>query len=148
MTSFFPDVNVWLALSVAAHPHAESAWIWLRNLGPGAKLVFSRQTQLGLLRLLTNETIMGGQRLTLGKAWAVYDEWLADSRVGFHPEPRDLEPVFREATRPFAGKPSSKAVGDCFFLAHAESAGATLVTFDRGLIDLAKKRGHRAIMPG
>ena len=29
MTSFFPDLNVWLALSVAGHSHSAEAWKWL-----------------------------------------------------------------------------------------------------------------------
>ena len=32
MTSFFPDLHVWLALSVAGHSHSADAW-----LPPGLK---------------------------------------------------------------------------------------------------------------
>jgi hypothetical protein len=65
MTSFFPDVNVWIALSVIGHSHNLAAWGWLDHLPPEASLIFSRYTQVGLLRLLTNQTAMGEETLTI-----------------------------------------------------------------------------------
>ena len=32
MTSFFPDLNVWLALSFTKHSHSIDAWRWLNKL--------------------------------------------------------------------------------------------------------------------
>src|SRR5262245_36598596 len=72
MTSFFPDLNVWLALSDPAHMHCSDAWDWLNPLRE-VRLIFSRYTQVGLLRLLTNPAVMGRETLTLGHAWDVYD---------------------------------------------------------------------------
>jgi hypothetical protein len=126
MTSFSPDLNVWLALSVPGHVHREDAWKWLRRQTRETTLIFSRFTQLGLLRLLTNQAAMGENTLTLGKAWAVYDRWLEDPRVELHPEPRDLEAGFREVTAPFAAAAASKAVGDCYLLAFAKYNDAAL----------------------
>jgi toxin-antitoxin system PIN domain toxin len=148
MTSFFPDLNVWLALSVAGHPHNREAWIWLDMLPGRSRLIFSWYTQLGLLRLLTNQAVMGEQTLTLGKAWAVYDRWLKDPRVTFYPEPRHLDQAFREATAPFAGKAATKWVGDCYLLAWAVKSEAALVTFDRALYQLARKQDWTAVIPG
>src|ERR1035441_1987424 len=96
MTSFFPDLNVWLALSVAGHRHNGEAWTWLGLLPERSRLIFSWYTQLGLLRLLTNPAVMEDHTLTLRKAWGVYDRWLKDPRVVFYPEPRNLEKAFRE----------------------------------------------------
>lgn len=73
MTSFFPDINVWIALSDAANSHNARAWAWLNLLAPEDRLIFSRYTQLGLLRLLANQSVMGEQTLTLREAWGVYD---------------------------------------------------------------------------
>jgi len=87
MTSYFPDLNIWLALSDIGSSHSVIAWVWLNGLAPNDRLIFSRYTQLGLLCLLTNKAVMGDQTLTLGEAWAVYDEWLADPRVEFCSEP-------------------------------------------------------------
>ncbi len=147
MTSFFPDLNVWIALSVEGHTHNAEAWNWLGTLPKEVRLIFSRYTQVGLLRLLTNESAMGDQALTLKKAWSVYDRWLSDPRVEFYPEPRGLDAAFREATAPFAAKAASKWVGDCYLLAFSKGSGASLVTFDRGLFEAARKRGYAAILP-
>jgi toxin-antitoxin system PIN domain toxin len=148
MISFFPDLNVWLALCVGGHRHNTEAWNWLNLLPLEARLILSRYTHIGLLRLLTNQSTMGEQTLTLRKAWAVYDRWLNDPRVEFYPEPRSLDAAFREATAPFAGKAASKWVGDCYLLAYAKQSHAALVTFDRALYDLAAKEGYSAVIPG
>jgi toxin-antitoxin system PIN domain toxin len=148
MSLFFPDLNVWLGLSVAGHTHNATSWKWLTLLPLGATLIFSRYTQIGLLRLLTNESVLGEQTLTLRKAWATYDRWRDDPRVEFHPEGRELDTLFREATEPFAAKQASKWVGDCYLLAYARHSQATLVTFDAALHAYAKKLGYPAITPG
>ena len=147
MTLLFFDLNIWLALSDVGNSHNATAWQWLNSLPDDARLIFSRYTQLGLLRLLTNSAVMGDQTLTLREAWAVYDRWLQDPRVEFYPEPRNLEAAFRQATQPFAAKQASKWVGDCWLLAFAEAARAQLVTFDRALLDFARKQGNKAVLP-
>ena len=147
MTLLFIDLNVWLALSVHGHPHNAAAWSWFNRLPDDARLILSRYTQLGLLRLLTNTAVMGNETLTLRQAWSVYDRWLQDPRVEYYPEPRDLEAEFRRATQPFAAKPASKWVGDCWLLAFAQSAKARLVTFDRALHAFARKQGNACVLP-
>ncbi len=147
MTLFFPDLNVWLALSVGGHSHSSDAWGWLRHLPTDSRLIFSRYTQIGLLRLLTNPAVMGDQTQVLRKAWAVYDRWLLDPRVEFYPEPRSVDAEFRKATEPFSSKPASKWVGDCWLLALAAGNQAALVTFDRALYEFARKQGHSAVIP-
>ena len=148
MSSFFPDLNVWLALSDGANSHSPKAWSWLDSLTGSDRLLFSRITQVGLLRLLTNQAAMGSATLTLGQAWGVYDTWLADPRVQFQPEPRGLDGAFRQITQPLRSSPASKAVADCLFAAFARESGATLVTFDRTLYQRAKSAGCRAALPG
>ncbi|MEP7362928.1 MAG: TA system VapC family ribonuclease toxin [Acidobacteriota bacterium] len=145
MTLFFPDVNVWIALSFDRHAHSSEAWTWLRRLPGASQVVFCRYTQLALLRLLTNSTVMGEHALTIREAWAVYDKWLNDPLIAFHPEPLTLDPTFREATTALPAQNSSKWIGDCYLLAHAKESGATLVTFDKALLSLASKRGCRAV---
>jgi toxin-antitoxin system PIN domain toxin len=147
MTWFFPDLNVWLALIVKAHPHNAPAWNWMNALSQDDRFTFSRYTQLGILRLLTNDAAMGSQTLTLREAWDVYDDWLADPRVAFHAEPPGLDAAFRHATAPFLGKPATKWIGDCYLLAYARQSGATLATFDRALLTLARKQGCAAATP-
>jgi hypothetical protein len=148
MTLFFPDINVWLALSDVEHAHNAVASRWLEQLPDDSTLIFSRFTELGLLRLLTNAAVMGDEVLTLRKAWAVYDRWLQDPRVEFYPEPRNVGSAFRDATEPFSAKAATKWVGDCWLLAYAEASNARLVTFDQALHSFALKQRHRAVIPG
>ena len=147
MTLFFPDLNVWLALADSDHEHNREAWHWFRQLPDGSRLAFSWYTQLGMLRLLTNQSVMGDGTLTVQKAWEVYDQCLGDPRVAFHPEPRGLDRALRDATAPFGEQHASKWIGDCYLLAWAEQADAVLVTFDRALHEFARKRRRPAIIP-
>ncbi|HZO57503.1 MAG TPA: TA system VapC family ribonuclease toxin [Bryobacteraceae bacterium] len=145
MTLFFPDVNVWLALSVVGHTHGGEAWSWLQSLPDSTKIAFCRYTQLGLLRLLTNPSVMGDKLLNVREAWDVYDRWIKDPTVVFLPEPRTLEAPFREATTGLTAQNSSNWIGDCYLVAYAKECGATLVTFDKAMLSLASKRGCRAV---
>jgi toxin-antitoxin system PIN domain toxin len=147
MTLFFPDLNVWLALSDVANTHHNAAWRWRNLLSGDDKLIFSRYTQIGLLRLLANSAVMGDQVLKLREAWQVYDRWLEDPCVEFYLEPRGVDSTFRKMTKPLASLPASKAIGDCWLLAFAAGIQATLVTVDRALYGLARKQGHSAVIP-
>jgi len=51
------------------------------------------------------------------------------------------------ATEPFATEKASKPVGDCWLLSFAQSAGASLVTFDRALHQFARSNGATAVIP-
>jgi predicted nucleic acid-binding protein len=55
----FPDVNVWLALSCERHLHYPAARTWFEQLEDSARACFCRLTQIGLLRLLTTDAVMG-----------------------------------------------------------------------------------------
>jgi toxin-antitoxin system PIN domain toxin len=147
MTLFFPDLNVWLALSITGHTHNAEAWRWFEMLPEDGRLVFSRYTQIGLLRLLTNSSAMAGETLTLQKAWDVYEHWLGDPRIELYPEPRGVDEAFRQATAPFDAQPASKWVGDCYILAFAKQTSAILVTFDRALLNVARMHAYPAISP-
>jgi hypothetical protein len=56
---------------------------WLNRVPRHSKLAFAWYRRIGLLRLLSNQSVMGQQALTLQKAWSVYDRWLEDPRVEF-----------------------------------------------------------------
>jgi toxin-antitoxin system PIN domain toxin len=145
MTSYFPDLNVWVALSVTGHAHHAAAWTWFQGLPDANSAYLCRFTQLGLLRLLTNQAAMGEE--VFAAAWRSYDVWAGDPRVSIIAEPENLGLAFRRVTQPFAAKPASKWIGDCYLLAFAMCAGATLVTFDRALARLADEQGCRAVIP-
>jgi uncharacterized protein len=130
-TSFlFPDINVWVALTHGAHVHHEVARDWFTDLPEGVRFSFCRFTQLGLLRLLTAETVMDDEVLSQTEAWAVYDRWLDDHRVALVEEPQALEGRLRALTRSRHAAP--KAWADAYLAAFADAAQFTLVTFDRG----------------
>jgi toxin-antitoxin system PIN domain toxin len=148
MTLFFPDLNVWLALSLDYHTHTRDVWNWMKHLPQDARLIFSRYTHIGLLRLLTNRSVMGDGTMTLQQAWDAYDRWLRDPRVEFYPEPRDMDIALRRTTAPLAKQHASKWVGNCYLLAYAMQTQATLVTLDAALRAYARKQGHSAVVPG
>ncbi len=130
-TSLFPDINVWVALTYEGHVHHVAAAAWFARLRADATLAFCRFTQLGLLRLLTTQVVMGDEVMTQPKAWAAYDRWLQDPRVTFIDEPAEIEPLFRSLTR--RRQPATKDWADSFLAAFATAGGLTVVTFDQGL---------------
>jgi predicted nucleic acid-binding protein len=67
MTSYLIDINVWLALTWDGHPHHDVAGVWFESIDE-ATLLFCRITMLGLLRLLTNEQVMGQSVVTVREA--------------------------------------------------------------------------------
>src|SRR5687767_5498729 len=121
MKRSFPDINVWFALAVEDHPHNPSATNWWNE--ESSLVGFSRLTQLGLLRLLTTGSAMGGSPLTNEEAWNVYDEFLADNRVRVFPELPALDDLFR--SRSAMRQASPKLWLDAYLAAHAAANEAT-----------------------
>jgi len=134
--SYFPDVNVWIALAYEGHQHHASATAWFAKLD-GEAVYFCRFTQLGLLRLLTHPSVMREDVRSQAEAWQAYDSFLRDERVSFHPEAdyEEIESAFRRLT--FRGRSLSQQWPDAYLAAFASVAGLTLVTFDRGLRQMA-----------
>ncbi len=136
MKSYFPDINVWVALAYRGHSHNRAAATWFGGITIGP-VAFCRFTQLGFLRLLTNPALMGDEVKTQRESWIVYDLLLGDWRVQFQSEP-DADAVESRlrsltATNQFA----PQQWPDAYLAAFAGAAGLTLVTFDRALSKLA-----------
>ncbi|MGB7845626.1 MAG: TA system VapC family ribonuclease toxin [Candidatus Acidiferrum sp.] len=128
----FLDVNVWLALSYERHVHHVIATRWFRTLENDAHLCFCRHTQLGLLRLLTTDAVMGPDHvLSQSQAWSAYDRCLSDGRTLFLDEPTTIERRFRFLSQETRSSPKDWA--DAYLAAFAEEAGLCLVTFDQAL---------------
>jgi hypothetical protein len=125
----FPDINVWVALTHGGHVHHFVASDWFAELAADVRFGFCRFTQLGLLRLLTAEAVMGDEVLTQAEAWRVYDRWIEDERVTLLEEPPGLDRRFRALSRGRHASP--KAWADAYLAAFAEASQVTLVTFDR-----------------
>ena len=128
-SSLFPDVNVWLALTHSRHVHHARAADWFR--GCEETVFFCRHTQLGFLRLLTNEQVMGVDVMSQAAAWREYHRWFEDERIEFHREPEnpEFETIFQEFSS--RGRQSPKLWADAYLAAFAKVSGLTLVTFDR-----------------
>jgi uncharacterized protein len=134
--SFLPDVNVWLALASRRHIHAERCGDWLNSL-ESPEIVFCRVTQMGLLRLLTKEAVMGTDVLSSRDAWRTYQTILSDSRISFAAEPFDLEQEWQRLT--LQRRPTPNVWTDAYLAAFARAAGLQLVTLDRAVLSLAKE---------
>ena len=125
------DVNVWLATVVGEHPHHRATIRWWREglLPAGDRIAFCRLTQLGLLRLLTNERVMGRQRKTIAEAWSIYERLRTAEPVVFAPEPETTETLL--ARQRSLGGTSTKFWTDSYLAAFARAGDLGLVTFDR-----------------
>jgi toxin-antitoxin system PIN domain toxin len=136
MKSYFPDVNVWIALAYEGHQHHTSATAWFARLN-GEAVYFCRFTQLGLLRLLTHPSVMREDVRNQTEAWQTYDSFLRDERVSFHAEadPEQIESSLRRLTA--NSRSLSQQWPDAYLAAFARAGGLTLVTFDRGLRQMA-----------
>lgn len=145
MTSYLIDVNLWMAMTWGRHCHHREARKWM-NSKPSARFLFCRFTMLGFLRLLTNQSVMGEDTLTLGEALALYDAWMEDPRVEFGVELRHTETLFRQAAAPFAAQPATKAIADCYLVGFAEVHGATVATMDKALAKTAQMRQVPAVL--
>ena len=139
MKSFlFPDVNVWVALTYDGHSRHGDAKQWFEALNAEARFFFCRVTQLGLLRLLTTEAVMGAEEvMTQAGAWEAYDAWLNDDRVSFLAEPPALDGAFRGISR--NRRPAPKDWADSYLAAFALATDLILVTFDVALHHRARR---------
>ena len=146
MTSYFPDVNTWLALAWEGHGHHRAASGWFESVDEPCRLIFSRYSQLGLLRLVTNAQVMGGSVVSLEDAFAIYDRLLEDPRIELKEEPRGFEGLMRKASRPMARQAATKAIGDLYLIAFAVAAEATLVTFDKAMARALRKFQSPALL--
>jgi toxin-antitoxin system PIN domain toxin len=131
---FLPDVNVWLALASRRHIHAQTCGAWLDSIG-SASVAFCRVSQMGVLRLLTNEAVMGRDVLSSRDAWRAYRTMMTDERMSFAPEPFMLEPEWRKLTT--QDRPTPKLWTDAYLSAFARAAGMRLVTLDRAVLSIA-----------
>lgn len=140
--SLFPDVNVWIALTFRSHVHYESAKAWFDSLTYQSDLCFCRLTQIGFLRLLTTDAVMGNRVRSQSEAWATYDDWIENGGARFIEEPPAVEALFRS----FASSRDAavKDWADSYIAAFAQASGLQLVTFDRPL----GRRVHGSIVLG
>jgi toxin-antitoxin system PIN domain toxin len=129
------DSNVWLALALSKHEFHGAAGRWLRRQPPRSTVDFCRSTQQSFLRLLTTSAVLapyGIPALTNQAAWAAYDGFRADERIGWAEEPVDLESTWKELAA--GAKASPKLWMDAYLAAFAMLAGQQLVTTDKAFL--------------
>ena len=123
------DVGVWLAAVWGRHAHYPAASEWFNRQADD--LVFCRVTQLGLLRLLSNPAIMGGDAVDRSHAWRLFDQLWSDERVLWADEPNELDAVWRAISA--RDDKSHKLWTDDYLAAFAQASDLTLATLDRKL---------------
>lgn len=125
------DVNVWLALGLghhAFHNQATAAW---SSASPERKAYFCWATRLGVLRLLTTESVfkpVGFKPMTNAQALAVLDGWTRSPVVGSLQEPPSVWARWRTFADLTTASP--KRWMDAYIAALALETGLTLVTTD------------------
>lgn len=132
VSSILADVNVWLATLVQEHPHHDAAARWWRTevLPAGDRVSFCRLTQLGLLRLLSSERVMGSNRMNHSRAWAAARDVAGQSNVGVLQEPAGIDEQLATLCR---GRGSSPGFwSDAYLAAFSLAGGHRFATFDRG----------------
>ena len=122
-----PDINVWLAFSVADHAHHQRARrYWYEESGD--QLAFCRVTVLGFLRLSTNATVMGGQPLTVSQAWQSYGAFRRLPEVLLVDEPKGCDAWLERWA--MGNRPTARQWTDAYLGAFARAGGLRLVSFD------------------
>ena len=123
-----PDVNVWLALARADHPHHERACSYWESES-SAQLGFCRVTALGFARLLTQPAVMGKEVLSVDRAWEVYQAFRALPSIVLLREPSGCEA--RLGAWATEGQPSRRLWTDAYLASFAIAGDFRIVTFDR-----------------
>lgn len=122
------DVGVWLAAVWSGHARHRVAKAWFdEENGPFA---LCRVTQMSLLRLLSNQAVMGADVRTRAQAWRVLDRLRADERVTYAGEPSHVEHAWRAISA--RDDHSHTLWTDDYLAAFAQAAVLTVVTLDRG----------------
>lgn len=123
------DLGVWLAALWGRHVHHRAAAGWLDRQSDD--LLLCRVTQMGLMRLVTNRTVMGNDVVTRSHAWHIVDQLRADSRILWADEPGQLDIAFRALSA--RNDHSHKLWTDDYLAAFAQASGAALATLDTRL---------------
>ena len=126
--TYLPDVNLWIALTVAENVHHKPALDWIEDAADDT-IAFCRVTQMGFLRLLTNSRVMAEDVLTADQAWRSMERIRRNDRVIFASEPPGVEQSWRGMTT--SQKTGANFWTDAYLAAFAQVTGYTLVTFDR-----------------
>lgn len=130
------DVGTWLAAVWDGHERHGRVAAWFS--AQEETLWLCRVTQMGLLRLLSNPSVLGDHVLSRADAWKVIDRLRADERVRWAAEPAQLEQAWRAISA--LDDNSHQLWTDDYLAAFAQAAGLSMVTLDKGF-----ERRYRSI---
>ncbi len=119
---FLRDVNAWLESTASD------------------ELAFCRVTQMGFLRLLTNSHVMKADCLTPNAAWRLFDRLCQETGAHIAAEPEEAVKLWRSYTSGTGTNPNGWT--DAWIVAFSEARSFTVVSFDKGLVRLAKTRAR------
>lgn len=126
-----PDINVWLALAVEDHEfHERARHYWIHEAG--GTLAFCNLTALGLLRLVTNRTVMAGRPFSPAEAWAAYTAFRGLPEIVLLPEPAGCHETLGSWVA--LGVLTGKLWNDAYLAAFARSGDLRLVSFDSDFV--------------
>jgi len=141
------DINMWIALTLETHPHHKFAREWYEKvILTRGDLLFCRQTELGFLRLLTQEKVMnrcGAVPLTNAETVEFLTSVYHDPAVARWDEPAATRSLWLELAR--GNRASPLQWMDAYLAAFALSSNAEFVTFNRGFW-LYEKSGLNLIL--
>lgn len=126
------DVNVLVALAEPGHQDYRKAQNWFDTLS-GGSLGVCPLTEAGFVRVTTNSVYRPGPR-TLSQATAILQIWKSLPGYWYW----EMDQSWVTLTAPFASRiVGHRLVSDAYLLGLAIEEDGVLVTFDRGLKDLA-----------
>ena len=128
------DINMWIALTLETHPQHKSARQWYeKELLLHWELVFCRPTEMGFLRLITQEKVMNrcsAAAMTNSEAVKFLANVYDDRVVSRADEPPATRALWLELADHFQAAPNLWM--DAYLAAFAIALDAQMVTFDRG----------------
>lgn len=131
------DINMWIALTLETHPQHNFARRWYeKEPFLAGELVFCRPTEMGFLRLITQEKVMnrcGAVALTNAEAVKFLANVYDNPAVSRADEPPATRALWLGLAEHFQAAPNLWM--DAYLAAFAIALGAELVTFDRGFVN-------------
>ena len=137
-SAFLFDVNVWVALAFAAHPHHRQAVVAYQSATVARPACFCRATEQSFLRLASTPAILrlcNASGLTNRDALTMPNGFLAAQTVAYREEPPGVSPIWHQlAALPTA---SPKVWMDAYLAAFAIAGQLEMVTFDQDFAQFA-----------
>ncbi len=124
------DINVLVALLHARHRHSSAAVRWLDGQRAAGSILICCVVQMGVLRILTQPSVMKEETLAPAEFWRGWDLMMGDDRFLQAKEPDGFEAAWRGVTA--AIRRGQWAETDAYLAVFARAGEWSVVTFDRG----------------